>query len=83
MFLENLSAPGPYEWNWTGKGNHTVTGIAYDIAGNSAENSVTVSLDLSQQHSLFNQVVSQAYRFIQLLKTIIMKLGMDGVRLLS
>ena len=82
-FLENISAPGPYERNWTGKGNHTVTGIAYDFAGNSAENSVTFSLAFSQQHSLFNQVVSQAYRFIQLLKTIIMKLGMNGVRLLS
>jgi hypothetical protein len=49
QLLGNITTPGPYEWTWNGKGNHTVAGIAYDYAGNSAENTVTFSLDLSQR----------------------------------
>ena len=54
MWLGNITAPGPYEWSWTGKGNHTVTGIVYDNAGNSAENDVVFSYSLNEyQHQRF------------------------------
>jgi hypothetical protein len=48
MLLGDISAPGPYEWNWTGKGKHTVIGTVFDLAGNSAESAVTFSLSLTQ-----------------------------------
>ncbi len=57
QYIGNITEPGPYEWNWTGKGNHTVTGIVYDQAGNSAENSVSFSFALrnSWNQNYWNQ----------------------------
>jgi hypothetical protein len=71
-FLGNISEPGPYVWNWEGSGNHTVTVVAYDAAGNSAENSVSFSLDLSQnKHQGFSFVrgamIQMLSRIIQIL----------------
>jgi len=65
--MGTIAAPGPYEWNWTGKGNHTVTGIAYDIAGNSAENDVVFSYSLSE-------IFSQRSWFFSLLAKIIQRI---------
>jgi hypothetical protein len=65
MLIGNITKPGPYEWSWTGKGNHTVTGIAYDNAGNSAENDVVFSYALNEfQHQRF-MFLSMIVKIIQ------------------
>jgi Immune inhibitor A-like, MAM domain len=50
IFLGPITAPGPYEWIWNGKGEHTVTGHAYDVAGNSATNAVVISYSFKDYH---------------------------------
>jgi len=57
--LGNITAPGPYQWNWTGHGNHTVFAIAYDNAGNSAmSNQVqTNELTFDAQPAVQNQLL--------------------------
>jgi CARDB len=65
MWLGNITTPGPYQWNWKGKGNHTVIGIAYDIAGNSAENDVVFSFALSELFSQRSWAVSLLGKIIQ------------------
>ncbi len=67
ILLGNITEPGPYEWSWTGKGNHTVTGIAYDNAGNSAMNTVVFSLALSQYNH-------QRFLVLSLLEKIILRI---------
>jgi hypothetical protein len=65
MLLGNISTPGPYIWDWTGKGNHTVTGIAYDYAGNSAENDVVFSYALNEFHHQRFMFLSMIVKIIQ------------------
>ncbi len=65
MLLGNINEPGPYEWFWTGKGNHTVTGIAYDLAGNSAENTVVFSYSAFYYHNFWLRSIIQ--RIIQMI----------------
>lgn len=67
MWYGNITAPGPYQWNWAGKGNHTVAGIAYDNAGNSAENDVVFSYTLSE-------IFSQRFWFFSFLGKIIQRI---------
>ncbi|DAC71962.1 MAG TPA: hypothetical protein DSN98_07595, partial [Thermoplasmata archaeon] len=64
MLLGNTTDPGFYEWYWEGKGNHIVKGIAYDRAGNTAENDVTISLSLSQNQN-------QRFSFMSTIRTLI------------
>jgi hypothetical protein len=68
-WLGNISEPGPYEWNWSGKGNHTVTGIAYDIAGNSADNDVVFSFIINEFHQYPSVILRILGRIIQLIFT--------------
>jgi hypothetical protein len=65
--LGNITEPGPYEWLWNGKGNHTVTGIAYDYAGNSAQNDVVFSY-------AFNEFSHQRFVFLSMLEHIIQRI---------
>ena len=48
--LGPITAPGPYQWIWNGKGEHTVTGTGYDAAGNSATNAVVISFSFKDYH---------------------------------
>ena len=41
----------PYEWTWTGSGNHIVTAKVYDMAGNSASSSMSTPYVQSQSSS--------------------------------
>ena len=48
QLLGNITSPGPnYEWIWktSDTKNHTIRAGAYDIAGNSAESTLVISLD--------------------------------------
>jgi hypothetical protein len=66
MLLGNIIEPGPYEWYWSGKGTHRVEGIAYDIAGNSAENIVTFSLSLDEPgHPFLSHALQLIMRFLE------------------
>jgi len=50
----------PFEWTWTGSGNHIVTAKVFDMAGNSAGSSM--STPYTQNHirkSLYNQQINQ------------------------
>ena len=38
----------PYEWTWTGLGDHTVTATAYDLAGNSQSQSMSTPVSQIQ-----------------------------------
>jgi hypothetical protein len=78
MLLGNISAPGPYEWSWTGKGNHTVVGLAYDMAGHFEQNSVSFSLALSQNQHPFNPFLSYVQNLLQWLRSMLMKLLING-----
>ena len=50
----------PYEWTWTGSGNHTVTAKVFDWAGHSANSSISTPFIQSHiQNSLNNQQISQ------------------------
>jgi len=41
--LQFTDYESPYEWVWTGTGRHTVKAIGYDMAGNSAEDTMSTS----------------------------------------
>ncbi len=50
----------PYEWTWTGFGDHTVTATAYDVAGNSASQSVITPVNQIQSiNSVLLQMIQQ------------------------
>jgi hypothetical protein len=66
LFLGDITEPGPYEWYWSGKGTHRVEGIAYDIAGNSAENIVTFSLSFDEpSHPFLSHALQLIMRFLE------------------
>jgi hypothetical protein len=46
--LQSNDTLAPYEWTWTGVGNHTVTATAYDCAGNSQSQSINTPVDLRE-----------------------------------
>jgi hypothetical protein len=54
QFLGNAYS-APYEYVWTGSGNHTVCAIAYDAAGNNASSSKNTPFDLNQFLKVFLQ----------------------------
>ena len=64
--MGTIAAPGPYEWSWTGKGNHTVTGIAYDNAGNSATHNVIFSYSFNEFQPSHSTIFTLIHRIIQM-----------------
>jgi uncharacterized repeat protein (TIGR01451 family) len=44
--LQSNDTQAPYEWIWTGIGDHQVTATAYDMAGNSQSQSMSTPYDL-------------------------------------
>jgi len=46
--LQSNDTQSPYEWTWTGFGNHQVTATVYDMAGNSKSQSMSTPLAQSQ-----------------------------------
>lgn len=50
QFLTNVPAPGPYEYNWIGSGNHTVRVIVYDFAGLNASSSMNTPSEVQSTH---------------------------------
>ena len=47
LFLGNITST-PYEYIWTGSGNHTVCAIGYDAAGLNASSSMNTPYNLNQ-----------------------------------
>jgi len=56
----------PYEYVWTGSGNHTVCAIAYDAAGNNASSTMNTSCSLchSQSNLLHQQIIRVFHNLI-------------------
>ncbi len=46
--LQYSDTQSPYEWTWTGIGNHQVTATAYDMAGNLQSQSMSTPYELIQ-----------------------------------
>ncbi len=60
QFLGNVPAE-PFEYVWTGSGNHTVCAIAYDAAGNNASSSKNTPCALNQFLTVFLQQQLMTY----------------------
>ncbi len=65
--LQSNDTQSPYEWTWTGIGNHQVTATAFDMAGNSQSQS------MSTPYELIQGILSIQFQFIQQILT--QKLG--------
>jgi hypothetical protein len=65
QFLSNVTVT-PYEYVWTGSGNHTVCAIAYDAAGNNASSTMNTSCSLchSQSNLLHQQIIRVFHNLI-------------------
>jgi len=64
--LQQTNDTEPYEWEWTGSGNHTVYAIVYDLAGNKATS--------NEQYTPYSQNVVQDKKSVNsVLKTINVK----------
>jgi hypothetical protein len=46
--IQYYDTESPYEWTWTGLGDHTVTATAYDLAGNSQSQSMSTPVEQIQ-----------------------------------
>ena len=44
--LQYTDTQSPYEWTWTGLGDHTVTATAYDLAGNAESQAMSTPYDI-------------------------------------
>jgi len=59
--LQFTDYESPYEWVWTGTGRHTVKAIGYDMAGNSAEDTMSTSYVQSSFISSFFEFLHQYF----------------------
>jgi hypothetical protein len=50
--LQSNDTQSPYEWTWTGIGNHQVTATAYDLAGNSQSQSMSTPYSFNMKYSI-------------------------------
>ncbi len=73
QFLGNAYTE-PYEYVWTGSGNHTVCAIAYDCAGNNASSSMNTSCSLCHsQINLLHQQIIKIFHTLRLYKQIFVR----------
>jgi hypothetical protein len=49
--MQSNDTQSPYEWTWTGIGDHQVTATAYDMAGNSQSQSMSTPYELIQGYT--------------------------------
>ena len=66
--LLGVVTEAPYEWLWTGPGQHTAQAIVYDNAGNLAESEEVESYGQSHPQSQSNSIMTQILQRYTMLK---------------
>jgi parallel beta-helix repeat protein len=66
--LLGVVTEAPYEWLWTGTGQHTAQAIVYDNAGNLAESEEVESYGQSHPQSQSNSIMTQILQRYTMLK---------------
>jgi hypothetical protein len=73
QFLSNVTIV-PYEYVWTGSGNHIASAIAYDAAGLNASSTMNVSYSLCHSQSdLLHQQIIRVFHNLILYKQILVR----------